>query len=765
MSAASSVLSWPRGLYDPQGRTLAAEGPLALRILAFTALLLFCGAHWIGFVANPPADRLLAVAVIAAVTGAGLALTGLVPGGLPARIAARVALLAGALALGLLATGLDDRYLTQWSDLAANVDAGLAGTTSADWPYAGDDPWLRLTVLLGLPVVATAATALAFWPAKRAAGALRATALVLLVALYALAVTERGLGEPIGRGLVLLVLVAAWLWLPRLRMREATAAAVALLVAGLAALPIAAGLRERDGWFDYENWALFGDDARGPGSTFDWSHSYGPIDWPRDGKTLLRVRAARPHYWKAQTLDYFDGLRWGHSTATQNQDAQAELPGERNRAWDERLSFRVEGLSSSLLVGAGTVYYVRGDALASESGDGTIAVVDGDLERGDVYEVFAYVPKPSVRRMRAAPAEWTPQFAYYTTFQLPLPAQRVSGGEVEFDRDRLIGTFEPGKPLGDDPATLAQINASPYRRTYELARRLAAGQATTYDIVKRVEEHFQRGFTYTERPPQRDVPLDGFLFRDRAGYCQQFSGAMALMLRMNGIPARVAAGFSPGVRDSETREFRVRDLDAHSWVEVYFTGIGWVAFDPTPSQAPASAQESDSRERRAAGGADSGSDAAGGSEQSDAGAGAGAGAGDGGHSVPWAAVAAIVMLPLLVLGGLWLTALLRARRVRRAGGDPDVRELVWALDRLGHPVGEGTTLLELERRLERIAGPGAARHVRSLRERRYAPPGAARASGLDRRALRRGLARGRGPLARLRALMALPPRRLTPGRG
>jgi transglutaminase-like putative cysteine protease len=745
---------------------VAGEGPLALRILTFTALLLFCGAHWIGFVADPPIGRLLAVVLIAAVAGCGLALTGLVPGGLPARIAARIALLTGALALGLLAMGLDDRYLVDWPDLVANVDAGLAGTTSADWPYGGDDPWLRLTVLLGLPVVAVAATALAFWPARRAAGALRAAALVLLMALYALAATERGLGDPIGRGLALLLLVAAWLWLPRLRVRDATAAAAALLVAGLVALPVAAGLRERDGWFDYENWALFGDDGRGPGSTFDWSHSYGPIDWPRDGKTLLRVRAARPHYWKAQTLDYFDGLRWAHSTATQNQAAQAEVPRDRNPAWDERLGFRVEGLSSRLLVGAGTMLYVRGgDALTSESGDGTIALVDGDLERGDVYELLAYVPKPTPRQMRAAPAEWTPQFAYYTTFQLPVPGQRPNGGQVVPDRDRLIGTFEVGRPLGDDPATRAQLDASPYRRTYELARRLAAGQPTTYDVVRRIEQHFERGFTYTESPPQRDIPLDGFLFRDRAGYCQQFSGAMALMLRMNGIPARVAAGFSPGLRDPKTREYRVRDLDAHSWVEVYFTGIGWVAFDPTPSQAPASAQESDSPERRSDAAGGGGGDAGGGSEQADGGAGAGGGAGDGGHPVPWAAAGLILLLPLALVGGLWLTALLRARRVRSSGGDPDLRELVWALGRLGHPVGEGTTLLELERRRGRIAGPGAARHVRSLRERRYAPPGAVHAIGLDRRALRRGLARGRGPAARLRALMALPPRRLTSGRG
>ena len=59
------------------------------------------------------------------------------------------------------------------------------------------------------------------------------------------------------------------------------------------------------------------------------------------------------------------------------------------------------------------------------------------------------------------------------------------------------------------------------------------------------------------------------------------------MLRMSGIPARVASGFSPGSLNRDTGEYRVRDLDAHSWVEVYFAGIGWVTFDPTPPAAPA----------------------------------------------------------------------------------------------------------------------------------------------------------------------------------
>ncbi|HEX8054782.1 MAG TPA: transglutaminase domain-containing protein [Thermoleophilaceae bacterium] len=752
---------------DRARRGYGAEGSLALRLAAFWALLAFAAGHWVGFVADPPVGRAVLAVAIATAAGGALAASARVSAPRPLRVALRVLIAVVGLNAGLLAIGLEPRFLLpgHWDELAVGVDGGLAGTASAGWPYDGDDAWLRLTVLLGLPTAGTLAAVLAFWPARRGTGVLRAAALILIVALYALAVTERGLGEPVGRGLVLLGLAAAWLWLPRLRGRDAAAAAVALLVAAAVAIPVSTGLHEREGWVAYENWALFGNDGRGDGSTFDWSHNYGPIDWPRDGKTLLRVRSEHSHYWKAETLDHFDGLRWLHSTATTDIDAQSDVPEDHRRSWDERIGFEVEALRSGFLVTAGTVWRVGGDLLTAESGDGTIELVDEELGSGDNYGVYAYVPDPSARQMRRAPRVFPSQFLSYTTLELPEPGETALGegapkGPYTPDPAQVVRSFLPGTPLGADPETRARIEASPYARTYALARRLAAGQPTSYDVVKRIERYFEHGFVYNERPPVRAIPLDGFLFRDRNGYCQQFSGAMALLLRMNGIPARVAAGFSPGIRDQETGEYRVRDYDAHSWVEVFFTGIGWVPFDPTPSLSPAAAQASDARQASASQGGSDRGDTAGISRPVHDVDLSGGGAEEGGKSSLWIALALVLALPLAVLGGLWVVALVRARRVRRSGGDPDVRELVWALDRLGHPVAPGTTLLGLERRLAGIGGPAAARHARALRQRRFAPPGPVRdAAGLDRRALRRALTRGRGPLTRVRALMALPPRR------
>jgi hypothetical protein len=296
---------------------------------------------------------------------------------------------------------------------------------------------------------------------------------------------------------------------------------------------------------------------------------------------------------------------------------------------------------------------------------------------------------------------------------------------------------------------------------YELARRLAAGQPTAYDTVKSIQAYLQKGYQYSEKPPLRRYPLPAFLFDDKIGYCQQFSGAMALMLRMNGIPARVAAGFAPGNYDHVAKEYRVRDLDAHSWVEVWFTGIGWVPFDPTPSLAPASSQ-SDAANSSAARGTAADHGSTGVKKRLDpasvSGRGSG-GDGSGSTSKWWLLGASLLVLVPLALVVLWLMTIVRRRpHFHARGGEGAVAELRRALDRLGYDYPARTTLSQLERRLRLTAGPDAAQYVRLLSQQRYARPGSgAPPSARDRRALRRALTEGGGPLARLRGLIVIPP--------
>ena len=110
-----------------------------------------------------------------------------------------------------------------------------------------------------------------------------------------------------------------------------------------------------------------------------------------------------------------------------------------------------------------------------------------------------------------------------------------------------------------------------------------ANASTPYATAVAIEEYLESDKEYSlnvERP--RGNVADAFLFEMNAGYCTYYATTMAVMLRTQGIPARMATGYTTGERVAED-EWVVRGLNAHAWVEVYFPEVGWVAFDPTPS--------------------------------------------------------------------------------------------------------------------------------------------------------------------------------------
>jgi hypothetical protein len=314
----------------------------------------------------------------------------------------------------------------------------------------------------------------------------------------------------------------------------------------------------------------------------------------------------------------------------------------------------------------------------------------------------------------------------------------------------------------------AEIEGTPYEDMYALARRIAAGAATPYDAVLRLERFLRSSYEYRQEVPEHEFPLTAFLERDRAGYCQQFSGAMALMLRMLGIPSRVAAGFATGGRASDSTNFLVADTDAHNWVEVFFPRIGWVTFEPTPGAAPAETQLDDNTlgvtETSVAGEESTPLDLAdprGGNvpETKPAPTQSAIAAPDAGGSHAWRTIAGLAAgaLLLALLGG-YLGRRLRTGRL--APGElveAEIRELERGLGRLGHPLPPGSTLLGAEEQLADLAGPRAAAYAAELRERRYRRPELPAPDMAERRRLRRALLRAVGPMALLGLLRAIPP--------
>ncbi|TAN32402.1 DUF4129 domain-containing protein [bacterium] len=124
-------------------------------------------------------------------------------------------------------------------------------------------------------------------------------------------------------------------------------------------------------------------------------------------------------------------------------------------------------------------------------------------------------------------------------------------------------------------------------RVHQLALRIvtAANAVTPYDQATAIETYLRNNYTYTLTPPPTPVgedPLDYFLFESKQGYCEFFATAMGDMLRSLGIPTRLVNGFGPGQYDTAISSYVVRGEDAHTWVESYFPGYGWIGFEPTP---------------------------------------------------------------------------------------------------------------------------------------------------------------------------------------
>jgi protein-glutamine gamma-glutamyltransferase len=121
-------------------------------------------------------------------------------------------------------------------------------------------------------------------------------------------------------------------------------------------------------------------------------------------------------------------------------------------------------------------------------------------------------------------------------------------------------------------------------RIPELARDTVRGLDNDADRAVAVARYLRRAYGYTLELPSHEVadPLAHFLFVRKKGHCEYFASAMAVMLRTLGIPSRLVTGFQSGIFNPLTELYVIRASDAHSWVEAWLPGRGWVTFDPTP---------------------------------------------------------------------------------------------------------------------------------------------------------------------------------------
>ena len=174
-----------------------------------------------------------------------------------------------------------------------------------------------------------------------------------------------------------------------------------------------------------------------------------------------------------------------------------------------------------------------------------------------------------------------------------------AGGAVyNLDADHPINRYEAESQLAEidsDELRLA-ANTAPEGmdqylklppldvRTAKLAEEITAPAPSNYDKAVALEQYLSTHFGYTLELPRSlpQDPLANFLFERKKGHCEYFASSMAVMLRSLRIPSRIVTGFRGGEYNDLTGQYVVRASDAHSWVEAYFPGSGWISFDPTP---------------------------------------------------------------------------------------------------------------------------------------------------------------------------------------
>jgi transglutaminase-like putative cysteine protease len=766
----------------------------AARLVGFAALASLGALEWQRLVAGLSSGR--ALVWVAAATAAGAAV--LACDRLPVRWreAGTVAAAIAGLLAAVVVSGIDLDLLRprNWGTLVDGIVGGAQSLGTVRLPYDGTDPWPRAALQLLGACLLTLAALLSCWPRVHGRG-YPFLALASLLVLVASPVVSLGGARPLVLGAAIAALTVCFLWLERLPLRPGVGVAALLGVALAGALPLAAVADRGEPWFDYRSFA----EGLGPDDPvrFSWAQGYGPIDWPRDGNEVMRVRSEEPYYWKSANLAEFDGRGWVPAPLPERggEDPELELRDDWHNepGWRDRIEVSVRRLRTRDVPAPGTVMGVeRATRPVEPSGEPGRWRAASELQRGDSYTADVYVPRPSAAELREADTSgFRDRRVAERTFTVPFlegrePTERELGGATVAPVRSAVVHLRPFGESQQPYVTYPSIGRtrhgiravddvlarSPYRRTWALARRLRAGAETPYEYVLAIDRFLQDGFSYSERPtppaPGR-APLDAFLNDGRDGYCQHFAGAMALLLRMGGVPARVAAGFSPGGFSKRRDAWIVRDTDAHVWVEAWFDRHGWVTFDPTPSSTPARSQiaaleaapppaapgTAESAEARGGGRPATGpgglrADLARDVDPTDGPAQAASAAGGG---VPWWGWA-LGALAAAAAG----CALALVRRRRRVGPqtahDRAIAELEAALRRSGRPAEPSITLRQLE---QRLGTPEATAYLRALSAGRYGA-GAELPTPAQRRALRRALAQGLGPTGRLRALWALPPR-------
>jgi len=268
----------------------------------------------------------------------------------------------------------------------------------------------------------------------------------------------------------------------------------------------------------------------------------------RSTEELFRIRADVESYWRVSALPEFNGTTWG--LPERKLEPVSDGPtAPMDSLIENRQRVTIGVLGGTLVPAAPDPLQASGpDDLRWVPETSTLVTVDGNLETGDTIDIVSAAPRLDAVRLVEATS------------------------------------IEPGDTIYTSvPTDLPEVVAA-------TARQLAGDATSTFDTAMTLQAWFQTQFEYSleVQPGHGNSAIESFL-RDRVGYCEQFAGTYAAMMRTLGIPSRVAVGFTSGVALGDG-EFSVLGRNAHAWPEVWFDDVGWVAFEPTPGRGAPNAE-------------------------------------------------------------------------------------------------------------------------------------------------------------------------------
>jgi transglutaminase-like putative cysteine protease len=287
-------------------------------------------------------------------------------------------------------------------------------------------------------------------------------------------------------------------------------------------------------------------------------------DFVGDNKVVFRAEAESKHYWKVETKDYYTGKGWIAS----DKDS-------------ERITFPIES-EVPIYDFEDDVEVREQEAIIEPFISYPHLVYPFGVRQANALDMEFLEFDPSIEKLYFENSN-SNMGRYSLIYEVPRYSVTKLKQVTSFQQARLDRMFT-GKYL-QIPQTQQMV------KVQQLAKELTEGQENWFDKVRTIEKYFDQAmFSYSQKNvavPGRDEDyVAQFLFDTRVGYCDNFSTSMAIMLRTIGIPTRWVKGYTGGeykqLGSHGRKVYEVTNDNAHSWVEVYFPGSGWLAFEPTP---------------------------------------------------------------------------------------------------------------------------------------------------------------------------------------